>query len=476
MNTDKSTSQNSRATGHSGADSRLQSRAVQVQLPAGGLSALLPGLQPTGVWLREGQGMIGLGSATSAQAHGTDRFEQLARFWNELEIDDDATATPLPGRGPVAFTALAFSADSQWASRLIVPELLLGEDEHGAWLRMTGTGVADVKAPEPDAAMGQLLNTHGLLLNDDGVLHLAQRPGSAEATGTSAVLRPGHCSEDDYLTAVAAGVQRITADEVDKLVLARDVVISTPQAQDPGALLARLAGDYADCWTYWVGGGGEAADGAVSSGAVLGATPEMLVRLRGEEVSSRVLAGTVDRSMGAEAAAAALVGDAKQTHEHRLAVESLVRQLAPVTSGISAPDTPQVLSLPNVYHLATDVRGLLARGENEALPSPLEVAALAHPTAAVCGTPTAESAALIAELEGMDRGPYAGPVGWLDRAGNADFGLALRGAAVEGGADVEDTQLRLFAGCGIVRDSVPAEELAETHSKLRPMLTALDLL
>lgn len=416
--------------------------------------------------------MIGLGSATSAQAHGTDRFEQLARFWNELEIDDDATATPLPGRGPVAFTALAFSADSQWASRLIVPELLLGEDEHGAWIRLTGAGIT-----ETDANMSQLLNTHGLLLNDDGELHLAEGSGFAEVTGSVAVLKPGRCSEEDYLAAVAAGVQRITAGEVDKLVLARDVVISTPQAQDPGALLARLAGDYADCWTYWVGGGtGVAANGAVSSGAVLGATPEMLVRLRGEEVSSRVLAGTVDRSMGAEAAAAALVGDAKQTHEHRLAVESLVRQLAPVTSGISAPDTPQVLSLPNVYHLATDVRGLLARGEDETLPSPLEVAALAHPTAAVCGTPTAESAALIAELEGMDRGPYAGPVGWLDRAGNADFGLALRGAAVEGGAEVEDTQLRLFAGCGIVRDSVPAEELAETHSKLRPMLTALDLL
>lgn len=127
-----------------------------------------------------------------------------------------------------------------------------------------------------------------------------------------------------------------------------------------------------------------------------------------------------------------------------------------------------MLELPNVYHLATDITGRLKRQDDDGLPSPLMVAKHAHPTAAVCGTPTPQADQLLTRLEGLDRGPFAGPVGWVDTRGNADFGIALRGGVLE-----DESTVRLYAGCGVVAGSEPESELAETRSKLRVMLTAL---
>ena len=130
---------------------------------------------------------------------------------------------------------------------------------------------------------------------------------------------------------------------------------------------------------------------------------------------------------------------------------------------------PFVLELPNVWHLASDVTAA-RRIEAGALPTPLDLIEAVHPTAAVCGFPTSVAGELISELEHMDRGPYAGPVGWLDAAGNGEWGIALRGAVIE-----DPTSLRLYAGCGIVSGSNPTAELEETWSKFRPMLEALGL-
>lgn len=420
---------------------------VGVERADGGLARVLEASEPSGAWVREGRGLIGFGVAAQAAASGAERFAQLTRWWESLQwkgtLPRRGTAEEdLPaGVGPVAVCSLTYSSASSAASRLIVPELILMEDAGGTWL----TGIA----PGPgEVPLEGLLGRHGLAL-EDGVLTAAGAPAGIP----SAELRAGTHPEDHYLGAVEAGVAAIAGRRLEKLVLARDAVVAGERPIPAGPLLARLARDYAECWTY-------------RAGDVLGATPEMLVQIRGQELSARVLAGTVDRSMSAEQARERLLGDPKQRSEHALAVDSLLEQLAPVSTGLSAQSPPAVLELPNVYHLSTDVTGRLR--DSRGL-SPLLVAERAHPTAAICGTPTATAAGLIGTLEELDRGPFSGPVGWVDIRGNADFGIALRGGVLEDGG----RQVRLYAGCGIVAGSEPASELAETWAKMRPMLGAL---
>ncbi|MFW6188161.1 MAG: isochorismate synthase, partial [Actinomycetota bacterium] len=224
------------------------------------------------------------------------------------------------------------------------------------------------------------------------------------------------------------------------------------------------------CWTYCVGLGPGAA------GRLMGATPEMLVRVLDGVAHARVLAGTLDRDAAPagedpQAYAARVLGASeKQQHEHGFAIDSLMASLAPYTDAVTTSPEPFILELPNVWHLASDVTAALRPGPAGDPPSSLELAEALHPTAAVCGTPTSAAAAVIPELERMDRGLYAGPVGWLDAAGNGDWGIALRGAVQE-----DEHAVRLFAGCGIVAASDPESELAETWAKLRPMLQALGL-
>ena len=244
----------------------------------------------------------------------------------------------------------------------------------------------------------------------------------------------------------------IKAGELDKVVLARDVVATADGPVDVRHLLVRLAAAYPSCWTFSVDG-------------LVGATPELLVRRTGDLVTSRVLAGTVrrrgDDQTDAGLARALLASD-KDTEEHEYAVRSVARALAAHCTDLDVPSRPHVLELANVQHLATDVTGRLADSATV-----LALAASLHPTAAVCGTPTERAFALIAELEQMDRGRYAGPVGWFDRHGDGEFGIALRCARVE------DDQVRAFAGCGIVAGSEPADEVAESNAKLIPMREAL---
>jgi menaquinone-specific isochorismate synthase len=164
-----------------------------------------------------------------------------------------------------------------------------------------------------------------------------------------------------------------------------------------------------------------------------------------------------------------LAGSEKQRHEHEIAIQSLTTQLAPFSEAMNAHSEPFILELPNVWHLASDVKAELTEVEGH-VPTCLALINALHPTAAVCGTPTTVAGALIRKLEHMDRGPYAGPVGWLDAAGNGEWGIALRGAVVE----APDT-VRLYAGCGIVEGSQPEAELAETWAKFRPMLESLGI-
>ena len=262
-------------------------------------------------------------------------------------------------------------------------------------------------------------------------------------------------SVPEWKHAVAEAIARIGAGDVEKVVLARDLQARTSKPIDPRLLLSRLAERYPGCWTFSVDG-------------LLGATPEMLIKLERGLVTSRVLAGTIRRSEDDEhdlALAASLARSSKDLEEHEYAVRSVAEALAPYCTTTNVPESPFVLHLANVMHLATDVTAVLADGATS-----LQLAAALHPSAAVCGTPTEAAAALIEEVEGMDRDRYAGPVGWLDAHGDGEWGLALRCARLD---PVDPHALRLFAGCGVVAGSDPEAELAESNAKLLPIREAL---
>jgi menaquinone-specific isochorismate synthase len=256
--------------------------------------------------------------------------------------------------------------------------------------------------------------------------------------------------------AVAEAVTAIKAGSLRKVVLALDQFATAAEPIDVRALLRRLAGRYPDCFTF-------ACDGMV------GATPELLIRQTGRQVSALVLAGTTPRGGDPaedEALGRELLASAKNTEEHAYAVASMREALGPLCDELYSQPRPALIKLPNLQHLGTWVRGTLAAGGTPR--SALGLAAAVHPTAAVCGTPTGVALELIRELEHMDRERYAGPVGWVDADGNGEWGIALRCAQLSG------RTARLFAGCGIVAGSDPAAELAEAQVKFRPMRGALE--
>jgi menaquinone-specific isochorismate synthase len=266
----------------------------------------------------------------------------------------------------------------------------------------------------------------------------------------------GAMSGTDWVGVVAEAVRRIGDGELEKVVLARDMIATADQDIDVRWPLHRLAASYPMCWTFHVDG-------------LFGATPEMLVRRERGLVTSRVLAGTIRRT-GDDARdlalAATLARSSKDLEEHEYAVRSVADALAPHCSSMNVPEAPFVLHLPNVMHLATDVAGVVHDAADPAGTS-LDLATALHPSAAVGGTPTDLATALITEIEGMDRGRYAGPVGWMDATGDGEWGLALRSAEIEG------RSVRLFAGCGIVADSDPESELAEAQAKFVPVRDSL---
>jgi menaquinone-specific isochorismate synthase len=252
-------------------------------------------------------------------------------------------------------------------------------------------------------------------------------------------------------------VARIRAGELHKVVLARDLRAVASSVIDVRMLLARLAARYPGCYTF-------------SCAGLAGATPELLIRREGQEVSSLVLAGTAPRGGSPaqdDAFGSGLLASAKDVEEHGYAAADVRGTLEPLCAELSVAAQPSLLRLANVQHLATRLTGRLA-GEAGTGPSALALAAALHPTAAVCGTPAAAALDLIRELEGMDRGRYGGPVGWVDAAGNGEWGIALRCAVLAG------PRARLFAGCGIVSDSKPEAELAEAQSKFRPVQQAIE--
>ena len=425
-------------------------RSITIQRPAMSEHGLLDYItrDDSLVWSRHGEGTIGFGQVARFESTGAERFALARHWWDAIsEAADVQDPLQQPGTGLIAFGAFAFSFSSSYASRLIVPKIVVGRNETCSWITYT---VADPEAElSAEAAETELAG----LLEDYSPEH--------ELGAGADKLVAGQISEQAYRESVLKGVSVIESGAVTKLVLARDAVAELASPIAVAQVLRQLALRYNDCWTYSVDG-------------LIGATPEMLVRVRGDFAEARVLAGTLDRATAPsddpDYAHRMLLEDEKQRHEHQLAIDSLTEQLGPLAAGMDAPDEPFVLQLPNVWHLASDVKATLAARADGSFPGVLDLAEVFHPTAAVCGTPTKEAGRILRELEGMDRGPYAGPVGWIDTRGNGEFGIALRGGVVE-----SPTSVRLYAGCGVVAASDPAAELAESWAKMRPMREALGI-
>lgn len=389
----------------------------------GDLLAHLP--DETGVaWVRRGEGFVGWGRAASVPVpRETGRFAAVARDLASLLCD--RPPSPLgPGTGPLAFASFTFDPLSA-GSVVSLPLEVLGRRDGHAWRTSLGGDAGDPPAP------------------------LRLLPDEPEPVyGGSAV------PELRWLEAVTRTAAEIRAGgALRKVVLARDLLVSSAHRIDAGRLAGRLAARFPDCWTFVCAG-------------LVGATPELLLRKHGSLVTSIVLAGSAPRGRDAgedQRQGEALLTSAKDRDEHELAVSSVRDVLTDRCTGLMVEGTPALLRLANVQHLATTVRGRLAGSE-----SALELAGALHPTAAVGGTPTPLALERIRALEGMDRGRYSGPVGWVDAQGDGEFGIALRCAELsEGGA-------RLFAGAGIVGESLPEAELEETRLKLRAIQSCLE--
>ena len=358
---------------------------------------------------------LGWGERLRVDAFGPDRFATLDAAFRAFVVRHP----PTDPHDLVAFVTVAFADDSAVASTLIVPEVL------GRWSAGFLTFPAAAGVPEPSAP-----------------------PADFEEMD----VEPGHLTREGFRRAVALAVTRIGEGKLDKVVLARDLEATAPDPIDLPAVLARLQHANPQAWTFHVDG-------------MIGASPEMLIATAGRRVRSRVLAGSAPVSgvtSDDDRTATRLIASAKDHSEHLYAAHSVSERLRTVAD-VSVSD-PDVLRLPHIMHLRTEIEGTLIADR-----SALAVAGVVHPSAAVCGTPTALAASVLAELEGFDRGRYAGPTGWVDATGDGEFAIALRC----GQASSDLRSVRLFAGGGIVAGSVPSDELAETANKFLPMYEAL---
>ena len=352
-------------------------------------------------------------------------------WWGEIssQIDHDSELPGASGMGPLAVGSFAFDPDrSAYRSVLTVPQIILGRRSGQAWLTKLGDH-REMSLPSP----------------------------GEEFISPKLQLETGTVTQDAWAEIVGQCVGRIKEGDVHKVVLARDLIARSCEPIDLRTILIRLIDRYPMTWAYLVDG-------------MVGATPELLVRVAEGLVTSRVLAGTVSVDPAQTdplEKAAELARSKKDLAEHEFAVASVATALRPFCRGVNVPEAPSVLPLPNVLHLSTDITGVIDDDS-----SALRLAAALHPSAAVCGTPTHLAREMIADMEGMDRGRYAGPVGWVDMQGDGEWAIALRGGSVTPEAP---ERIRVFAGAGIVADSDPASELAETRAKFLPMLQALGL-
>ncbi|MBI2169836.1 MAG: isochorismate synthase [Actinobacteria bacterium] len=398
-------------------DTRLTSRTREIPDPRD----LLRHLGAGGfAWLHDAAGFVTAGVAARIPVGpGRDQVADAASAVTEA-LGSVAVDDPLafPGTGPLAVGALPFAGANP--AELVVPARVVGR---------TGDGV-------------------GWVTEIEGAPSAAHRPRLSPRPATETPSRftiHSPRSRAAWVHAVESALSAIERGDLQKVVLAREVLVEADRILDLPSALGRLQIGHPSCFAF-------------AAGPWVGATPELLVRRRGEAIESRPVAGTAPPG-----GARALARSAKELAEHRLVVDAVTEALAPVCAALVVPPGPEVLELANVLHLATPVTGHLRADR----PTALALAARLHPTPAVGGSPTAAALDSIRALEGMERGCYAGPVGWVDASGDGEWAVALRCAEVLGNS------ARLFAGAGIVAGSDPESEWAETQSKLEAMLVAL---
>jgi len=394
------------------------------------LTSVANELDLTTTWIRSGDGLMGFGEYKKIELTGEDRFEKAKSWWqiqlSEFKIQNNVHGS---GTGPILFGS--FSFDPNEKSILVIPKIILGKKAGKSWVTWIGDNT------QPNFST------------------LSKSLPSGEITWSDGAL-----SESQWKDQVGFAVDSIKQNKLEKVVLARDQVAASTVAINTRGLLQRLEIEYPSTWLFLVDG-------------LIGATPELLVRLSKSLVTSRVLAGTI-RKTGNEdrdlALAASLAKSSKDLEEHEYAVRSVADALAPFCSSTNVPESPFVLHLSNVMHLATDVTGVLNDSAKQA--DIFTLIQQLHPSAAVCGTPTNAAKKFIIDFEKMNRERYAGPVGWIDANGDGEIAIALRC----GQLSQDNKSIRIFAGCGVVAGSDPANELAESQAKLMPMRTALETL
>jgi len=375
-------------------------------------------------FIHDHEGLIGWGEAQRLEATGPNRILELDQAWREL-VSQAEIADPvnLPGTGLISFGSITFASQSKTKSVLIIPNVVIGLRDGILWL--TTINVSEEQAL--------------------GMIH-------SESDFVSAQFEPGTISTEQYKDNVNKALDAISSHEVEKVVLARDLVATVPEDFNINPALKKLEAKFDSCYIYCVAG-------------MFGASPELLVSVASSQVTARVLAGTAGRGTdpGVDAAIGAALNESpKNRVEHKFAIDSLVESLEPLCEEVTVDAEPFSIKLPNLWHLASDVKATL-----KADASSLQVVSALHPSAAVAGTPKDKALELIQEIEGIDRGRYAGPVGWLGADGDGVWAIALRGAQLDG------QKLTAFAGCGIVAGSDPQAELDEAILKFKPIVDAL---
>lgn len=383
------------------------------------------------LWHRQAFALAGRGVALRlVLPSGLDDPAASASVLDTLRAIPSDDEVGRPGCGPVVISALPF--DRTAAAILTIPAMTVGREASGRrWLTTVGPPSARI---EP----GNLLR---------------QYRSNTDAIAPDAFSLRSCRPHDEWEALVAGTVGAVRAGQFDKVVLAREIHVSANRNFVLADILRRLYALYPSCMVF-------------STGTFIGASPELLVSRLGSKVRSHPLAGTVARS-GDAAADAALTGyllaSAKERAEHRFVVDEVANTLRPLCRALDVPDIPSIVALRNVSHLGTLIKGEL----RDVDVTVLDLVSRLHPTPAVAGTPTAAAVAYLADVEGFDRGCYSGPVGWMDSRGDGEWAVAVRSAEVRG-----DTA-RLFAGVGVVTNSDPASELAETQLKFQALLAAI---
>jgi len=403
---------------------------------------------------RGGAALAALGVVRRLDGAGADRFAAVAAAWRRLAGEAEAGAPDgPPGAGLVAVGGFAFAPEGgaapHWAGfgpgALVVPEVALARRDGEVRLTLAALAAPD-DVPEQVAAR---MAARAASLRDEPLPLLD--PAPAGRFRIASVAPPEH-----YEGAVARAVERIRAGALEKVVLAREVAVHAPGPHDAAAVFGVLRAAFESCFVFCAGRG---------ESAFVAASPELLVRREGLRASTVALAGSIRRSADPavdDHLAEQLLGSAKDREEQAIVTRRIARALRPHAVWVAAPEEPAVVKVANIQHLATPIRAQLTHPIGV-----VELAGLLHPTPAVGGEPHAAAVPLIPALEGLDRGWYAGAVGWTDANEDGEFCVALRCALLRG------VEARLYAGVGVVRDSDPAAELAETEVKLGALLPVL---